>query len=137
MKKIITICLLLAGMASARAGTTPIFHKSNGGWFGYKYVTTTTWPDEGITVVACSDPGVTRCKMAAAAIAMPHGPDLTAEHVEGIERAIAGVLTAENTSGTLIYGENFFVTFNYNIEEDDLMFTVYCIQEATELGLIH
>lgn len=134
MKNILTISLLLAGLVQAKA-TAPIFHKSNGGLFGYKYVTTTTWPELDKTIVACTDPGLTRCK-ASVAFVMPDGPDLTPEIADKIGDTVTALLTPENTSGQLLYDGTFYVTYSYNIEADDLSYTVYSLGEAKASGFI-
>ncbi len=135
MKKIITVCLFIAGLSQMKAAITPEFHRSNGGWFGYKFVTTTTWPDLNKTIVACTDPGLTRCK-SAAIIVMPDGPSLTPETAETIGNIVTGKLTPEKTSGQLLYNETFFVTYSYNIDADDLVYTVYSLGEAKKQGFI-
>lgn len=135
MKKVLTICLLLTGMTQLSAKEKPIYHKSGGGLFGYKFVTTTNWPDLGITVVACSDPGLTRCR-ASYAITMPDGSTLTPETLESIDRTVTSLLTPENTSGSVIVNEAYYVKYRYKIDEDDLAFQVYTLDEAREEGLI-
>lgn len=135
MKKVLTICLLLTGLTQLSAKEGVRYHKSNGGLFGYKMVTTTNWPDLGITVVACKDPGVTRCR-AAAAITMPDGSVLSAETLESIDRAVTSLLTPENTLGSVIVDGTYYVKYNYNVDADDLAFEVYTLDGAREEGLI-
>ncbi len=98
-------------------------------------VTTTTWPSENKTIVACCDPGLTRCK-AAATFVMPDGPDLTPDTVTDIDKTVTGLLTPENTSGKLVYNNTFVVIYSYDIDADDLMFKVYSMGQARSLGLI-
>ena len=136
MKKVLTLCLLVAGLTQLTAKEKPIYHKSGGGLFGYKFVTTTNWPELGKTVVACSDPGLTRCR-AAAAITLSDGSSLEPETLEQIDRAVTAQLTPEHTSGSLIYGERYYIRYAYDIDRDDLAFQVYTIAEAREEGLIH
>lgn len=112
-----------------------VFHKSNGGFFGYKFVTSTDWGN-GTVVVACTDPGKTRCKMASAALVTPTGPELSPDAFLAIDKTVSSLLSPENTSGKLVYNNSLFVTYKYDVELDDLLVTIYSMDEAKKLGLI-
>lgn len=135
MKKILTLCLLVAGLTQLSARPRIVYNKSGGGLFGYKYVTTTETPEENKIVVACADPGLTRCRSALKPV-LPDGSSITPEMLENIDIAVTAQLTPEHTSGSLIYNNALYVRYSYNIDEDNLKVEVYTIDDAREEGLI-
>lgn len=135
MKKILTLCLLVAGLMQLSAKPVITYNKSGGGLFGYKFVTTTEWPEENKIIVACADPGLTRCK-SALAYTLPNGSVITPEMLENIDIAVTAQLTPEHTSGSLVYNSALYVRYSYNVDEDNLQVEVYTIDGAREEGLI-
>lgn len=135
MKKILTLALLIAGLTQLSARPVIKYNKSNGGLFGYKYVTTTETPEENKIIVACMDPGLTRCRSALMPV-LPDGSTITPETLENIDRAVTGLLSPGRTSGSLVYNEKLYVRYAYNIETDDLLVEVYTLDGAREEGLI-
>jgi hypothetical protein len=137
-KNLITLLFIVAGFAIANAqeGRPYIkWNKSGGGFFGYKFVTTTYWPADNYAIVACSDPGFTRCR-AHFDIVLPNGPNVSPETLEAIDKTVAALLTPENTSGSLVYNDQYFVGYKYDVDSDNLTFRLYKLSDARELGLI-
>lgn len=135
MKKILTLALLVAGLTQLSAKPVIKYNKSNGGLFGYRFVTTTETPEENKIIVACTDPGLTRCRSALAPV-LPDGSDITPETLENIDRTVTGLLTPEHTSGGVVYNNRLYVRYSYNVERDNLQIEVYTLDGAREEGLI-
>lgn len=135
MKKILTLALLVAGLTQLSAKPVIKYNKSGGGLFGYKFVTTTEWPEENKIIVACSDPGLTRCR-AAFAYTLPDGSTISPETLEKIDKAVTGELSPEHTSGSIVYDNTFYVRYSYNVDNDNLSVEVYTIAGAREEGFI-
>ena len=134
MKKIIlSIFALLFIQNTMNAGIH--YYKDGGGWFGYKYVTTTYWTN-GECSVDCTGGGFSRCKAALAILVSSDGPELSPQTLEAIDNTVTLSINANNTNGKFIFDQNLFVTYNYNVVSNRLTFSIYTINEAVTLGLI-
>ncbi len=117
------------------------YNKSNGGWFGYHFVTTTDWGNGNI-VVACAQPGISKCKAALAIKVSGDGPELSPETLSRIDETVMSLVINDssndtnNRKGKFIFDTDLFVTYDYSANGDLLSFTVYTTKEARDLNLI-
>ena len=109
--------------------------KENGGFLGYKTVTeSTSGPN---TILACTDPGRTKCKGNSMGVLIESGGEIVAlGDYDAIEEEVMRLLTDENTSGSFYVGTTLYVTYSYNADAGRLVMEIYSLYEAQTLGLI-
>lgn len=147
MKKLLLIAFVTIGIAANAneieknigsellAVSTPTYtqvNKIRGGLFGYGSVKTTT-DNNGNKITMCVNPGLKRCKSAADIVI--GGTTWTEQECDALDRHIAGLITPEHTSGTILYNPDTVVTYTYNIDTNHLSYNMYSVQSATENGI--
>lgn len=144
MKKLFIISLLVLGMnaysndntgSTLLAVSTPTYNQVNkikGGLFGYRSVSTDK-DHNGNTITNCSNPGLKKCAVNAFLI---DETTWTVEQSENLDKFITGLITPENTSGTVLYNNSVVVTYRYNVDTNGLTYNVYSIPSATENGIV-
>lgn len=131
MRKIIMAIMLIGISYSGYSEVTII--KTKGGLFGrwFRYV------EENDGVLSCKDPGFTRCKAMFPTNRFAGNPtQLLDSDFDAIDNYIEGAVTATNTSGVFIYNSEYYITYNYNESNDQLIIHVFSIIEAQNLNLI-
>lgn len=133
MKKLIAVCMCLIGFLSMSAKVT--YTKSNGGFFGYKYVDQTTF-NNGDSHLQCTDPGWTRCKVTPVQIVLPDGGTVIFDEplFNTIDAVVMRNVTEENPSGSFVFDNQLFVRYSYDVKKDTLIVDVFTLAEARSAG---
>lgn len=139
MKKTILSLVLICISLQAFSRIIYIRNRSNGGLFGYKYVSTViqNGPEAGdlIFITNCFDPGLDRCRHNRVSPAEPSDQQLDA-----MDNFIMNAIDNNIHSGTLLLNNEFVVVWKdiyiASKNEYQLTTTVYTIQEAIAYGIV-
>ncbi len=113
--------------------------KSNGGFFGYRDVgSTTTGNGSGGTnvILACSEPGLRRCRMSSTTNFTTNGL-LSEEDYNQIDQQVVSRLAATNgdiQNGKFVYNSAYLVVYNFKISSNELTYEIYTRDEAIQAG---
>lgn len=134
MKKLFVIGSLL--LITSQAFSYVIVKKDRWRLFGYKQVHQTNGNDGSITLL-CNDGGWTRCAPVARVINNDDDKtEISVETMEKIDEVVMKSVTEDNTTGKLIFDNAFFVTYEYNVHQDKLVYIIYTLAEAKKKGIL-
>lgn len=109
--------------------TWTVITKNNGGLFGYKSV---IYNDNGVNAtLSCANPGFKRCNSAAR---LESSKGLTDSDLIEIDNLVYPLIKENNTEGTVIYKELFYIIYNYKEHANKLSYEIYTKEEAKSLG---
>lgn len=135
MKKLSTLVALLILTAEVNAVPPVTKYRKNGGLFGYKTVTQTSTPSS--IVLNCIDPGLTGCRTHGITVV---GDDdeisLSEENIRTIENKIDERILSGNNSSTIVFDNKVVITYWFNLETDELSYTLYSIPQARNKGIV-
>lgn len=132
MKK---IALLASVMMISSVGLCDIIvTKKNRGLFGYKHVAETV--AEGRHTLTCTDPGLTGCRSELSSFDVDGTLVLTSSEFKIIDKTVDESINENNTKGKFVFDNRCLITYSYDVNSDQVNYTIYSMEEAKEKGLI-
>ena len=134
MKKLLIISFVTCFSFLSLADTPMTVTKKNRGLFGYKQVTEVY--GEGMHTLSCFDPGRTSCR-SNGLIVLNETLSITEDVFLTIDGSVENLVkNNQRISGKFVFDGKCFITYSYNPDKDELVYTIYSLSQAETLNLI-
>ena len=135
MKKYFFLCAIGTLLASFSLHAEIEVTKKNRGLFGYKEITETV--AEGRHTLSCFNPGRMKCKSSLGSYVVDENLTLTEAEFNIIDHRVEELVSEGRSSGRFVFDNKCFVVYSYCENSDTLRFSIYSMEEALEIGIIH
>lgn len=133
MKKIL-LGLFVLGLSYTASSQINIT-ESNKGRFGYKHVDQVLDEENGTMSLNCYDPGFSNCQIILPMV-VDDGLVFTNDQYISLGELVYDKITNGSNSGRIVFETNYLVSFSYSEQNDRLIYNIYSLAQAQELGLI-